>query len=440
MKFIKIGKYLKNFANLQFAIWILVVIIGVGAFGSLIEQEESVSYYQENYPSNKPIYGFITWRLILNLGIDHIFQTWWFLFLLAIFGSSLSSCTFIRQFPTFLNSKQLLFKKGAKFFWDLPFFIQNKTLFYLKEMLIARTHKLNFYIFQKRNLSYAYKGIIGRISPILVHFSIIIILFGACMGALKSFKDQEVLPKGEFFHIQNTTNVSSYSFFQKEALRVNDFWGEYEKRQVRQFYSSLSLIDSYGNEIKEQTISVNNPLKLNKIDFYQGDWDLLGLRVTNTKANSIYELPLFSLKKNSKISISLIQILEKNYALIVDKLQSNFLVYDQNGIFLSISGNGEYINENILVLEILPSTGLLIKYDPSITAIYLGFALLMLTTYFSYFAYTQLWMLSQTEKIWLGGLTNRSKIQLEVQIESLVRSIKNFYAKKFKKQNFIQYY
>ncbi len=433
MKLIKTRKYLKSFASLQFAIWILLAIITVGAFGSLIEQEEPISYYQENYPSNKPIYGFITWRFIVSLGADHIFQTWWFLSLLIAFGISLSSCTFVRQFPTLLGSKQLLFKKRAKYFWGLPFFKQNKNFFYLKEVLIVRVQKLNFYTYQKESLSYAYKGLIGRISPILVHISMIAILCGASIGALKSFKVQEVLPKGEFFHVQNATSLSSYSFFHREALRVNDFWGEYEKNQVRQFYSSLSVIDSYGNEIKEQTISVNNPLKLNNIDFYQGDWGLLGIRAKKIKEKTICELPLFSLKKDSKVSISFAQIFEKNYVLIFDKLQNSFLVYDQEGTFLGAGSSGEYINENILILEILPSTGLLVKHDPSIPIIYFGFALLMLTTYFSYLAYTQLWVLGQAQKVFLGGLTNRGKIQLEVQAESLVRSADLFYTRKFRK-------
>jgi cytochrome c biogenesis protein ResB len=43
---------------------------------------------------------------------------------------------------------------------------------------------------------YGYKGLIGRISPILVHLSLIIILGGSALGALKISK-RKVLPKGE---------------------------------------------------------------------------------------------------------------------------------------------------------------------------------------------------------------------------------------------------
>ena len=83
------------------------------------------------------------------------------------------------------------------------------------------------------------------------------------------------------------------------------------------------------------------------------------------------------------------------------------------------------VNDKLRILEILPSTGLLIKYDPSITFIYLGFALLMLTTCFSYLPYTQIWLFTQRETIWLGCTTNRGKIQLEIQFENLIRQIEN---------------
>ena len=73
----------------------------------------------------------------------------------------------------------------------------------------------------------------------------------------------------------------------------------------------------------------------------------------------------------------------------------------------------------------LPSTGLLIKYDPSIQLIYLGFALLMLTTLLSYLPYTQFWIFENSRNIWIGSSTNRGKIQLEIVFENLVREMEN---------------
>ena len=47
----------------------------------------------------------------------------------------------------------------------------------------------------------------------------------------------------------------------------------------------------------------------------------------------------------------------------------------------------------------------------------------MITAAFSYLPYTQIWIFSQKENSWVGGLTNRGKIQLEIEFENLIRFI-----------------
>ena len=106
MKLLKTQKLLKIFTDLKFAILILIIIAIGSSLGSFIEQEEPLLFYQENYPSNKPIYGFIDWKIITGLEIDHIYRAWWFLSLLIILGICLISCTITRQFPLFVNSKE----------------------------------------------------------------------------------------------------------------------------------------------------------------------------------------------------------------------------------------------------------------------------------------------------------------------------------------------
>jgi cytochrome c biogenesis protein len=434
MKLLKIQKRLKIFTDLKFALVILFFIAFASSFGSFIEQDETTFFYEENYPLTKPIYGFITSSFILNLGLDHVYRTWWFLLLLLILGISLISCTVTRQFPLFLTSKEYFFKKEKKSFLNLPFFVKVQNNYYIKEQILLKVQKMNFYIYQNQNVIYGYKGLIGRISPILVHFSLIIILIGSSIGAFKNFKAQEILPKGELFHIQNPINVGWFTEIPHLTTRVNDFWVEYEKNKIHQFYSNLSILNNYGEEIKKQTISVNNPLRYKNVDFYQSDWNLLGVRIKNIKEGKIYEFPLFSLKKNSKAWITWVNDSKKSYTLIFDQFQNNFLLYDQNGKFLGIKSIGDTIENDYILIDLLPSTGLLIKYDPSIGIIYLGFGILIITTFLSYLPYTQIWIFHQSKNSWIGGLTNRGKIQVEIEFENLIRFIENKNKKKIIKK------
>lgn len=425
MKVLKIQKIPKILIDLKFSILILALIAFASSFGSFIEQDEPRSFYEENYPLEKPIYGFVNSKLILTLGLDHVYNTWWFLLLLLILGLSLIGCTLTRQFPLVQNSKEYFFRKQSNSFLKLPFSIKLKKNFYLKELILSKLQKLNLYIYQKGELIYGYKGLIGRISPILVHISLIIILGGSTLGAFKNFKAQEILPKGEVFHIQNPLKIGRLTPLPNITTRVNEFWVDYKNNKINQFYSNLSILDNYGNELKNQTISVNNPIKFNNIDFYQSDWNLLGIRIKNIENNQIYEYPVFQLNKNAKSWITWVNDSPKTISIVFDQLENTFSTYDEKGNFLEIKNIGENITKKYILIDLLPATGLLIKYDPSIQLIYLGFGLLMVTTLLSYLPYTQFWIFENSKHIWVGSSTNRGKIQLEIEFENLIREMEN---------------
>ena len=425
MKKLKIQKILKILIDLKFSILILALIAFASSFGSFIEQDEPQNFYEENYPLEKPIYGFISSKIILNLGLDHVYNTWWFLSLLLILGLSLIGCTLTRQFPLVENSKEYFFRKQINSFLKLPFSIKLQNRFYLKEIILLKLQKLNLFIYQKGDLIYGYKGLVGRISPILVHISLIIILMGSTLGAFKNFKAQEVLPKGEVFHIQNPLKIGRLTPLPNLTTRVNDFWVEYKNNKINQFYSNLSILDNYGNELKNQTISVNNPIRFKDIDIYQSDWNLIGIRIKDIEKNKIYEYPVFQLNKNTKAWITWINDSSKTLSVVFDQLENTFSIYNETGDFVEIKNIGDSITKNYKLVDLLPSTGLLIKYDPSIRLIYLGFGLLMLTTLLSYLPYTQFWVYENSKNIWIGSSTNRGKIQLEIEFENLIRETEN---------------
>jgi cytochrome c biogenesis protein len=432
MKLLKVQNSIKLLISLKFAIIILTIIALTSSIGSFIEQDEPKSFYIENY--SKAIYGFIDTNLILTLGLDHIYTTWWFLSFLAILSLSLIGCTITRQFPLLENSKEYFFKKRKNSFLNLPFFIKIKNIFYLKENILGKIQELNFYTYQKENVIYGYKGLIGRLSPILVHFSLLIILGGSAIGAFENFKAQEILPKGELFHIQNPLRVGWGTEIPPITTRINEFWVEYENNRIHQFYSNLSILDKFGNEIKEQTISVNNPLRYKGIDFYQSDWNLIGIRIKNIRDEKILEFPLFPLNNNNKSWITWINDKDGIKTLVFDQLQNIVFLYDEKGNFLNIKNVGDNLSENFLLIDILPSTGLLIKYDPSIIIIYLGFALLMITACLSYLPYTQIWIFNEKNNCWIGSSTNRGKIQLEIEFENLIR----YFEFSLKKSSFLE--
>ena len=100
-----ITKVAKKLANLQLAISFLFTIGIIIAIGTIIEQDQSLSFYKENYPENNPMFGFLTWKIITFLNLDQIYTAWWFLVLLLLFASSLIACTFTTQLPSIKTFK-----------------------------------------------------------------------------------------------------------------------------------------------------------------------------------------------------------------------------------------------------------------------------------------------------------------------------------------------
>ena len=418
-------KIFRLLADLRFSIFILLLISFCSIAGTVIEQDQSIETYKLNYPLTNPVFGFLTWDRILQFGLDHVYKTWWFFTLIFLFGISLISCTFLQQFPSLKIARRCQFFRTTGQFYRLKISTILNNFSFNKILLRIKDNKYS--IFQQKNIIYCYKGLIGRIAPIIVHLSMILVLVGTIIGSLFGFKAQEIVPKTETFHIQNILNNGQLTVVPKTSARVNDFWITYTKsKTVSQFYSDISILDNQGNETDRKTISVNYPLISNSVYYYQTDWNLIGLRFQNLK-NEIIEYPLINVFSNqNKIWLTWISnssSLNEGIISIIDNLEGYCSIYNENGQFLGNIELNETINFKIPLtfLEIISSTGLQIKTDPGIPVIYLGFFFLMLSTLISYITYSQIWIIQKNQQIFIGGNTNRAVFEFELEFLKFIK-------------------
>jgi cytochrome c biogenesis protein len=418
-------KFFRLLADLRFSIFILLLISFCSIAGTIIEQDQSIETYKTNYPLTNPVFGFLSWDRIIQFGFDHVYKTWWFLALIFIFGLSLVLCSFLQQLPSLKIARRCQFFRTAGQFYRLK--ISTILKYFSFNKIIARIKNQQYSIFQQKNIVYCYKGLIGRIAPIVVHFSMILVLLGTIIGSLFGFKAQEIVPKTENFHIQNILNNGPLTIVPKTSARINDFWITYtKKRTISQFYSDISILDNQGNETDRKTIYVNYPLIYRNIYYYQTDWNLIGLRFQNL-TNQVTEYPLTNiLNSQDKVWLTWVskdQKLNEGIIIIIDNLEGYCSIYNELGQFL---GNIE-LNENvkfkqpITLLEIISSTGLQIKTDPGIPMIYSGFFFLMISTLISYITYSQVWIVQKNKKIFIGGNTNRALFEFELEFFKIVK-------------------
>ena len=144
-------------------------------------------------------------------------------------------------------------------------------------------------------------------------------------------------------------------------------------------------------------------------------------------SSSIFQYPFINLPQNKKkvwlTWVSNNSQLNEGLTILIDNLQGYCSVYNKVGNFL---GNLE-LNENLKIensltlIDILSSTGLQIKADPGILFIYSGFLLLMLSTLISYITYSQIWIVQEKKKIFIGGNTTRATFEFELEFLKLVK-------------------
>lgn len=411
-------RFFRSLADLRFAIAILLILASLSIIGTVIEQDQSIETYKLNYPLTNPVFGFLSWDIILKLGFDHVYKTWWFLSLIILFAISLLTCTILQQFPSLKISRRCQFFRTILPFQRLKTSAKLKNLTFHK--FLFQLKLMNYSIFQQKNTIYCYKGLTGRIAPIIVHFSMIFILIGSIFSSIGGFKAQEIIPKTEIFNVQNILNNGQLAKLPKISTRVNDFWITYNKQKIiAQFYSDISFLNKDGNEILQKTIFVNSPAYYKGLTYYQTDWSLIGLRIQNN-TNEVLQYPLVTLSNvQEKIWISWIPVntsLNQGNIILINNLQGYCSIYDQLGNFLGNLELNESFNKNLQVslIDIISSTGLQIKTDPGIPLIYTGFFFLMLSTLTSYISYSQIWLVLNKKNIFVGGNTNRATYDFEL--------------------------
>lgn len=410
-------------ADLRLAIGLLLAIAGFSVTGTVIEQGQTLAFYQANYPEHPALFGFLSWKFILTVGLDHVYRTWWFLALLILFGASLTTCTFQRQLPALrwfsrtwnFYSQPRQFQKFA-----LSAEIPHGSL----DQLIPILKKRRYNIFQDGDKLYAHKGIVGRIGPIVVHASMLLILLGAVWGAMTGFFAQEMVPSGETFQIRNIFDAGPWAAAQipKDwSVKVNRFWIDYTPDgTIDQFYSDLSVLNQAGEEIDRQTIHVNKPLRHKGVTLYQADWAVAAVRF-RLNNSPVLQLPMAQLDTGGAGRLWGTWIptkpdLSDGVSVVAKDLQGILLVYDMQGKLIATVRHGmatEVNGTTLSIVEIIGSTGLQIKADPGIPIVYAGFGLLMLGVVLSYVSHSQIWALRTPDNFYVGGRTNRAQVAFE---------------------------
>ena len=417
-------------SSLRFAISLIILIAISSGIGTFIPQGNNNKFYIDIFDA-APIFGFLNGDSVLKLQLDHIYTSFWFLFALILLCISLAACSFRRQIPSLKAALKWIEYKNEKKFSNLQLtssfqINEDEDLISKADLLLKKkgwkTYKFNSHISAR-------KGLIGKIGPLVVHIGLIVLLIGSAYGSFTSQSKEQYLLPGESLDLINESTNS------KANVKLIDFSIERESDGIpKQFISKLdfSSADLQLNEIK--TAKVNHPIRFKGLTIYQADWAISN--VVLEIDNILYQLQLKEIPEIGNqvwgVLVELGAENKKNFLLTIDNENgplkiSNIENFSED--ILYIDQDPLEVNSSKLSLKkIIPSSGLIIKNDPSIPFIYFSFILIIFGTIISLIPTNQLWILvnNESQKLFIGGLSNKNLVGFKKEFFNLSEEIKNF--------------
>ena len=484
-------KALKQVSSLPLAISEFGAIAGFSALGTVIEQNKSYAWYVENYPVGKdaPLFGMLDFTFILNNGLDHVYTTWYFLSLLSLLAVSLTACTVTKQLPVWRVAAKWKFIKKPKFLvnsktMDERESVKDARVIDLANSLAERGYQVFLREQDQEQYLYAFKGLIGRLAPIGVHFALLLTLGGCAYSGLGGLGGSVMAPKDTSFTISDgLTRGSPLSrvpkFAKTNQVFVKDFTIDYlPSGQVSQFYSNLSVIDEKGNEVDNKVISVNVPLRYGGVTMYQTDWSMSSMRVTvipkveediansdinsdsgsSSSGSSISSISSGSSSKREELVLPMANLEnkgdfkgkiwgtflplgdnanvsenKKGISLVARDFQS-VAIYDSKGAFVGVRRPTskkpiDVDNISLVIEEISGATGLELKTDPGVPFVYAGFAGLLVTSFLSLLSHSQVWGVQKNDGskvLYVSGTSNRGKEEFRVEFDEVLDELPEY--------------
>ena len=424
----KISQVLNWLSSLKIAILLLLVIAVSCAAGTLIPQQESNQFYYDNFNKN-PFLGIINANILLLFEFDHVYTSFWFLFLLIWLGLALSVCSFRRQLPILKSALNWIDYNSPRQIAKLSVAQTIVTNNYSKslEKIKINLKKQGWNMKETDGRIAARQGVIGRLGPILIHLGMILLMIGATYGSLNGKTIEKFLAPGRSIDLLNNNEEKGLTIELKKFKIERDPQGRAE-----QYRSIVNVIEPNGNN-QSKEISVNYPLRYKGLTLYQADWALaaITIQIGNSPKLQVPIEPIPQLGEQVWGTIIPTNKDGKDPILVtVDSELGPVNIYDSDGKLLTtISTNEEEkVKEALIkIINIIPSSGLLLKHDPGVPLVYSSFAIILIGGSLSIISTKKIWVLHEKEKslIYIGGLSNRNLSGLSKELPKLISFLEN---------------
>ncbi len=426
------------FSSVKLALFCFFTLAIASIVGTIIPQNEAPAVYIQKY-------GAQIAEIFRLLNIPDMYNSWWFVSLLALFSINLIVCSFDRL-PTvwkMVTMDNLAVKTGRiEKLTPRNSYASSRPVVEVaanvKQVMAAAGWKPDQREIKEGTLLFAQKTPWVRFGVYIVHLSILVIFGGAIIGALFGSKGSIMLRE---------KGVSSYIFERGTGerlplgfdLRVNDFsMTYYDNGSPKEYRSDLTVLQN-GKEMLQKSIVVNDPLKYNGFTFYQSSYQAYEEYWVTIRNQTTGEKQTFLARPGAEIKWSQAGI---TFGII------NLLPPDQWGryrlkIWFSdnkgepsvfwLDGETEVSVERIdgaygFKSEQVYATGLQVAKDPGVWPVYIGCTMMLLGLIVAFFlSHKRVWVyIKKVEgetRLLVAGSANKNKVAFENMFDTLAEKL-----------------
>lgn len=285
-----IDRIWRFFSSVKVAIYLIIITFLTAMLGTIYPQENTFinsydlgTYYEETYG--------LTGKIYYMLGLSHTYESWWFIGLLVMIGTSLVICSLDRVLPLYraLNKQQI--RK------HLQFISRQKTVYRQTidgnpeewvNKFGAELKRKGYKVHQDGTALLAEKQRFSRWGPYINHIGLILFLLAILARSIPGWQMDSYITVAD----GDTVQIANTNYFVKNEKFTVEFYSDDElpdklKGQARAklfetkaiLYACVSdcddpLKEPVLEEVKRQNIVVNEPLVYKKLKLYQFDFDL----------------------------------------------------------------------------------------------------------------------------------------------------------------------
>jgi cytochrome c biogenesis protein len=438
----------KLLASVRLTIVLLLSLAATSIIGTLIPQNSDPAAYLAAF-------GETLFRFFAVLGLFDMYHSWWFQVLIVLLAANIIVCSADR----ISSQRNILFVRRPRFqaarFQNLPGRVEfederpTEALRGLYEAYLSR--KVRAVQAEPGDGGFVLFGETGRwtrFGVYAVHLSVVLLLIGGLIGSIFGFDGFATIPEGESVQ-QITLRNSGERLRLPFAIRCDDFEVSfYETGAPKEFRSSLTLLEN-GRPVAQKDIIVNDPLRYQGISIFQSSYGTLPsheavLSFTSRSTGMVYT-------KDMKIGQEI--VIPENlgtFALTDIRHNAQFRGHPVGDAFIGRltppNGPPEEVTlpirfptfdrmrrgDVVIAIDQFKErhyTGLQVNKDPGVDVVYIGFILMIVGCYVTFFtSHRQVCIQASRRgsvtRVAVCGTANKNKAAMERRIQRLSAALK----------------